>query len=117
MENSNNSNWKLAVGVLAGAIAGYWLNSDKGRRVRSELQDTATQYGNQAVTYVKDQANTVGQVANDYYQKGVDAVQSAKTTIAEAVNSNVNAAANQADAHMWAYIFDRVPLIRETIDP
>lgn len=44
MSDQRNQNWKLGFGLLAGALAGFWLNSDRGRRVRSDFQQSAVEY-------------------------------------------------------------------------
>lgn len=97
MKDSSNQNWKFGFGLLAGALAGYWLNSDHGRRVRSEIKDTAVEYGEKASEYVKDQVNAAGEAANHYYQQGVEAVQSAKSTFGNSAEAQIDKMADRAE--------------------
>ena len=50
--NKSNSNWKIILGLAAGAAAGWWLNSDKGRKWRKDtseaLSETGTKFNEQA---------------------------------------------------------------------
>ena len=98
MKDSSNQNWKFGFGLLAGALAGYWLNSDHGRRVRSEIKDTAVEYSEKASDYVKEQASAVSEAANQYYQQGVEAVQSAKTVFSNTAEEKIDQVANRAEA-------------------
>ena len=81
MSNRSNQNLKLGLGILAGAALGYWLNSDQGRKTRTEVANKAEEYGNQAATYVKEQANSLGSQVNDYYEQGRSAVANAAETV------------------------------------
>ena len=100
MKNSSkqNQNWKFGFGLLAGALAGYWLNSDHGRRVRREVKDTAAEYGEKATAYVKEQASAVSEAANEYYQQGMSAVQSAKEAFTNTAESELDRVAAEAQA-------------------
>lgn len=93
MANNRNQNWKIGLGVLAGAAFGWWLNSEQGRKVRTQVQDGAQDLGQQATTFVRDQAENV----NHYYLQGKEAVTNAAETVREAVQRNFSQAADQAE--------------------
>lgn len=97
MKDSSNQNWKFGFGLLAGALAGYWLNSDHGRRVRNEVKDTAVEYGEKASEYVKEQVSAAGEAANHYYQQGVEAVQSARSAFSNSAEEQIDKMADRAE--------------------
>ena len=58
MNKKGNSNWKLFLGLAAGAAAGWWLNSNKGRQWRKSTSDWAQEKGevlNEQVTQKMEQ--------------------------------------------------------------
>lgn len=61
MSNRNNTGLGLIIGLAAGAAAGFWLNSNQGRKWRKDSMEKANEYG----TVVKEAA-----------QSGVEAVSS-----------------------------------------
>jgi gas vesicle protein len=97
MNNSQNQNWKFGFGLLAGALVGYWLNSDKGRRVRTEIQNNASVYGEQAAEYVKHQADTISETANKYYEQGKEVIDTAATAVKHTFAKQVDQVADEAE--------------------
>lgn len=59
---NNRSLWTLGFGILAGAALGYYLNTEKGRKVRSNVASEFNEYGNQ----ISGIANEAGRLANNY---------------------------------------------------
>ena len=55
-ERNNTNNLIFVGGIIAGAAVGWWLNSDKGRKFRTESGKIIT-----------DQASTLKDVANEKY--------------------------------------------------
>ena len=96
MSNQSNQNWKIGLGILAGAAFGYWLNSDQGRRARAEAQANAKVYGDQAVSYINEQANVVSETANEYIQQGKAVAADMANTVKNTLTSNVDEAADTA---------------------
>jgi gas vesicle protein len=45
MEKKNRFYWKFFLGLTAGAAAGLYLNSDRGRRMRQETGERLTRWG------------------------------------------------------------------------
>ncbi|WP_367390465.1 hypothetical protein [Lewinella sp. LCG006] len=97
MSDQKNQNWKLGFGLLAGALAGYWLNSNQGRRVRKEMQTSAIEYTNQATEYIKTQADSLSSTASEYFDQSKEAVQQAAQTVKNKFTSNVDDLADQAE--------------------
>jgi gas vesicle protein len=66
-------NSKIAVvaglGAIAGGVAGYYLNSDKGREQRQKASETVKNQSEKAATYVGDMANKAKTVASDMATK------------------------------------------------
>ena len=91
----SNNFWKIAAGLVAGAAAGYYMNSDKGRQQRSEANakanemadkiknstqsyyETAKNGLDQIVSTVKERAGQTLATANEEFQDGVEEVKSA----------------------------------------
>ncbi len=97
MSDQKNQNWKLGFGLLAGALAGYWLNSNQGRRVRKEMQTSAVEYTSQATDYIKTQAENLSSVAGEYIDQSKEAVQQAALTVKNKFTHNVDELADQAE--------------------
>ena len=97
MSDQKNQNWKLGFGLLAGALAGYWLNSNQGRRVRKEMQTSAVEYTNQATEYIKTQADSLISTASEYFDQSKEAVQQVAQTVKNKFTSNVDDLADQAE--------------------
>ena len=96
MSDRNDQNWKLGFGLLAGALLGYWLNSNQGRRVRAEMRDTATAYGEQAANYVREQADNIQQTTQQYYEQGKAIVDDTTTAVKNTFTSQVDNLAEEA---------------------
>ncbi|PSR11027.1 MAG: hypothetical protein C7N36_18640 [Bacteroidetes bacterium] len=97
MSNSqNNNNWKIAFGVLAGGVAGYWLNSDQGRKTRKAAQEAALQYTNEATQFAQEKANAVTESAKSLYEQGVNALDQVTASIKSTVKQSTDTIATQA---------------------
>lgn len=94
MSNQSNQNWKIGLGVLAGAAFGFWLNSDQGRRARNQVQDSAQEYGEQAVDYVNKQASAISENANQYIQQGKATAANVADTVKKTLTSSVDEVAD-----------------------
>lgn len=64
------SNWKFGLGLLAGAAAGYWLNTTEGKRFRQQTQNQLNEYGEQAGQYLAETAERAENSLNEYTEKG-----------------------------------------------
>ncbi len=53
-------------GLLAGGVAGYWLNSKDGRALRKEAVDKSINMAETVQEQAKGTANQVAQSVNDY---------------------------------------------------
>ncbi|MEM9887761.1 MAG: hypothetical protein AAF849_17840 [Bacteroidota bacterium] len=90
--NSQRSNaWKFWLGIAAGAAAGYYLNSDEGRRARRQAVTKANEYGTQIqekaqVTYQQAAENVNGVLEKGKEQAGRFQKQ-AKSTINQVSSS------------------------------
>lgn len=96
MSNQSNQNWKIGLGVLAGAAFGYWLNSDQGRRTREQAQAGAQEYGEKAVNYVNEQASNISETANEYFEQGKAAAVNVADKVKSTLTSNVDEVADTA---------------------
>lgn len=67
---SNNSGWVFLAGLATGAVVGYLINTDKGRQVRNEAVNKATEYGSQARDYAQDKISTAASTVSSVIEKG-----------------------------------------------
>jgi gas vesicle protein len=73
-DNKNqNSNWKIFLGLAAGAAAGYWLNSNRGRQWRkknaewvSETTQNLEEQAKNQFENVKEGVSHIVENARDY---------------------------------------------------
>lgn len=70
MTEKNARRWMFGIGLLAGGVAGYLLNSDKGREVRRKAADTATEYGEKATVFAKEKAEMLNENFHTMVDKG-----------------------------------------------
>ena len=96
------NNWKLGLGLLAGAAAGYWLNTAEGRRFRKRAQGQLNQYSEQAGQYIAETTETVEQGLGEYMEKGKNLLEEGKQVAQQSKeslkNNLVSGALNAADA-------------------
>jgi gas vesicle protein len=96
MSTSQNNNWKIAFGVLAGAVAGYWLNSDQGRKTRKAAREAALEYSNEAAQFAQEKANAIAEGAKGLYEQGVHALDQVSSSIKSTVMHSTDSIAEQA---------------------
>lgn len=72
------NNWKLGLGLLAGAAAGYWLNTAEGRRFRQRTQGQINDYSEQAGQFVAEKSEMLEQGVNEYVEKGKQLIDDSK---------------------------------------
>lgn len=68
----SNNFWKIAAGLAAGAAAGYYMNSDKGRAQRK-----------QAVTKANEMADKVKETSQSYIDSAKNGLNTLVTTVKE----------------------------------
>jgi gas vesicle protein len=88
----------LGLGLLAGGALGYWLNSDKGREVRTDVAEKTSEYSQKA----KEQADQISknlneqaaQISNNLNQQA----QSLSNNLNQAVDSSRDYITQASDA-------------------
>jgi gas vesicle protein len=97
-------NSKIAVvaglGAIAGGVAGYYLNSDKGREQRQKATETVKDQSAKAASYVGDIANKAKTVASDLASKAQQVMTTAANKadkVKENVTDGVQDLKNKAD--------------------
>lgn len=96
------NNWKLGLGLLAGAAAGYWLNTSEGRRFRKRAQSQLNDYSENAGQYLAEQTDRAEEGFNRYVGKGKELIEQGKETAQEKrlelKNNLISGADTTADA-------------------
>ncbi|PHI18746.1 hypothetical protein CEQ90_16455 [Lewinellaceae bacterium SD302] len=72
------NNWKLGLGLLAGAAAGYWLNTAEGRRFRQRAQGQLNEYSEQAGQYIAETTESVEKGFGQYVEQGKNLLEDGK---------------------------------------
>ncbi|MCB0476186.1 MAG: hypothetical protein KDC69_10950 [Flavobacteriaceae bacterium] len=70
--NRNRTGLGIIAGIAAGAVAGWWLNSDNGRKWRKTNAERIVDYGAAAKEAAESGINTVGEKMTSAVDKGKD---------------------------------------------
>lgn len=66
MKNSSKILLAMGFGALAGGIAGYYLNSDKGRKARKNAEKSIKETAKEATEKINMMADTAQSAINDF---------------------------------------------------
>ncbi|MEM0993209.1 MAG: YtxH domain-containing protein [Bacteroidota bacterium] len=70
MSDSKKNNGLFWLGLGIGVVAGYLLNSDRGRRIQQDASEKAKVYGQQIKETGQQQVDQLTQNVNKWVQKG-----------------------------------------------
>jgi len=96
--NQSKNNWKLGLGLLLGAAAGYWLNTPQGRRLRRESQNTITEYGKQATGYLQATGSRINENVQGYVNQGQEILAQGQANVKQAIANGADTTADAAEA-------------------
>jgi gas vesicle protein len=95
MKNSSKIAIIAGLGAIAGGVAGYYLNSDKGRQQRQRASEAIKGQSAKVINYAGDLAVKAQSVTTDMAAKAqkmistiVKKAEQAKETVAEKVTTN-----------------------------
>jgi len=98
------TNSKIAVvaglGAIAGGVAGYYLNSDKGRQQREKANEAIKAQAAKASSLAGDIANKTKNMASDFTAKAQEALSSTSQKVEqakEAVSDGMDHMKNKSD--------------------
>lgn len=77
MKNSSKAALVAGLGAIAGGVAGYYLNSDKGRQQRQAATEAIKDQSSKAVNYASDLASKAQTVASDLTSKAKNVMSTA----------------------------------------
>lgn len=69
MKRSRKEQLALGLGLLAGGALGYWLNSDKGRKVRHDAAEKTTEYSEKAKKQAEELSSKFNKQASELSEK------------------------------------------------
>ena len=75
------NNWKFGLGLLAGAAAGYWLNTAEGRRFRKRAQQQFNEASEQAGQYIAETSQQLDKNVTEYKSKGQAFLEDSKNKV------------------------------------
>ncbi len=84
MENRERN--YLIFGALAGAAAGYWLNSKQGREVRTQVADASIEQVDKVKSYVTDEAESIKNHAGQLIEKSIELAKGAMNHVQAETN-------------------------------
>jgi gas vesicle protein len=84
-DNKNNRGLQLILGFAAGAIAGWWLNTDQGKAFRKNSADTVNQWGQNVGDVVTTQASHLQEGLKQTLANGQEMVAHAGQVIKERI--------------------------------
>ncbi|MEO5583054.1 MAG: YtxH domain-containing protein [Saprospiraceae bacterium] len=70
------NNQKIFLGLLSGAAVGYWLNSDHGRKVRSDAYRVTTEAGRDLQSKISNQSTALKNKAQSLLNQGISSAKS-----------------------------------------
>lgn len=91
MSKKNDNRLAIALGLIAGGVAGWWLNSEKGRKVRAAAAEKANEVGTQVV----EKATVVG---NQVTEKAQDQISNLSTSVKQVANKGQRLAAQASES-------------------
>ena len=111
MSKRTNEKVALGLGLIAGGVLGYWLNSDQGREVRTDVADKAVDYSqkakeqtdqlsqnlNQQATQISERLNNQAQYLSENLNRTVDQGRSYLAQATETVRSQFQSAEEGAE--------------------
>jgi len=92
MSNSKKNSGLFWLGLVAGAAAGYWLNSDRGRRFQKDTADKAKEYGSQIKETSQQQIEQLSSNVNQWIEQG----QTYANDIQSVMKDKINTASSKA---------------------
>ena len=98
----------LIFGALAGAAAGYWLNSKQGKEVRTQVADASMEQVDKVKTYVTEEAETIKNHAGQLIEKSIE--------LAKEAMHNVQAETNDVSSNMSDSFSKGVARAKKAID-
>lgn len=93
-KGNNNDSFKFIAGIVAGAAIGFWLNSNKGRKWRSDTTEVVTDYSQQigeqaSARYgqAKESLHAAVETGNEYVSTAKDNLKTGMDQIADTAKS------------------------------
>lgn len=90
MESGNRSNRSglfFILGLAAGAVTGWYLNSDRGREIRRDSAETLSKWSDKAVETAQQAVDKTRSYAEDLAAKAHNATSKARSTADEIMES------------------------------
>ncbi|MEM8527392.1 MAG: YtxH domain-containing protein [Bacteroidota bacterium] len=87
MSNQRRNNGLFWLGLVAGAAAGYWLNSDKGRKFQQDTADRAKVYGSQIKENSQQQIEQLSSNVNKWIEQGQSYASDLQTVMKDKINT------------------------------
>lgn len=87
MSNQRRNNGLFWLGLVAGAAAGYWLNSDRGRKFQQDTADKAKEYGSQIKETSQQQIEQLSSNVNQWIEQGQTYASDIQTVLKERINT------------------------------
>lgn len=88
------------LGVAVGAAAGYYANSDEGRKVRRETGDRLNEFGNEMSDSAKAQMDQLSENMNRAVGRSRHYVDDVSATLKNRINTLAKASENRTNREM-----------------
>jgi ElaB/YqjD/DUF883 family membrane-anchored ribosome-binding protein len=85
MKENRNSGWKFWLGLAAGVAAGFYLNSEEGRRIRREATDRAGRLSRDLNDRARTEFGTLSVKAGDVLQRSKSVADRARTNLKQKI--------------------------------
>lgn len=97
MDRKKKNRIAIALGVITGAAAGWWLNSERGRKFRQDTADKAVDVSKQIGDSAKEQLSNLSDNLTDMAGQSKETVAKASERIKDGVNQLANQATTQVE--------------------
>ncbi|MEN0047963.1 MAG: YtxH domain-containing protein [Bacteroidota bacterium] len=87
MSNQRRNKGLFWLGLIAGAAAGYWLNSDRGRKFQQDTAEKAKEYGSQIKETSQQQMEQLSNNVNKWIEQGQSYASDIQTVMKERINT------------------------------
>ena len=90
MEKSRKKGMFFLAGIVVGAAAGFYINSDGGRKVRRQAGESINKFGEDVTVKTREQFNHLSENVNEVYDRGKTYVDDVRSSIRTRINKAGN---------------------------
>lgn len=103
MKDERRSTWKFWAGLAAGVVAGMYLNSDQGRKMRKDTGEQLNRWGQDFSDRARDEFDHLSKRAGEAIENSKDYADKAKNNLKENIGKLSHSAEDFLDKTKEGY--------------